>query len=270
MGTPIAPTVARRPRNWIWAALPIVLLAVGFFVAPALAPQGRAWTFVLAMGVLAAEFVVIGQLVNGRISGAFIDNRNLLSLSKLQAGAWTVVVLAAFATAAAYNVAAGKVDYSLLNVLRVQIPSELLLAMGISATSLVAAPSLLSIKSNEQPVEHAALGAANRTGRPVVPNGKLLTRPGPEDAAWEDLVTGEELGNAGTPDLAKIQQGLITLILLGAYAGYVFQFFATTPGAVTALPTIDKSFVWLMGISHASYLANKAAPHSSSKPDPAR
>ncbi len=39
-------------------------------------------------------------------------------------------------------------------------------------------------------------------------NGKVLVKLSPNDASWGDLVTGEEeLGNAGSPDLGKIQQG---------------------------------------------------------------
>jgi hypothetical protein len=81
-------------------------------------------------------------------------------------------------------------------------------------------------------------------------------------------VTGEELGNAGSPDLGKIQQLLVTLLLLGIYTAYVYALFAGTAEKITHLPLLDPSFVWLMGISHASYLAYKAAPHTTSATTP--
>ena len=40
----------------------------------------------------AIHLALVGWLVNNRPMGVFIDNRNRISLSKLQAGAWTVVV----------------------------------------------------------------------------------------------------------------------------------------------------------------------------------
>jgi hypothetical protein len=251
-------------KSWFWAAVPLSVMCLTSIALPQLLPHGRAWLFLISAALLAGEFAVIGALINDRPIGAFIDNRNLLSLSKLQAGAWTVIVLSALATAAAYNAVGPGHSYATVAALNVVIPDELLLAMGISATSLVAAPALLSLKAAEAPQAHAAQGAANRTKKTVVGNGKLLTKQTAKDASWADLVTGEELGNAGTPDLGKIQQGFITLILLGAYSFYIFQYFGSNIALITQLPTVDKSFVWLLGLSHGTYLAYKAAPHTAS------
>jgi hypothetical protein len=265
------PTVAAR-KHWLWAAAPLVLAALVLFIVPQLPAwrtMGRAWAFLAVLALLTGELMVIGLLLRRRFSGAFIDNRNMLSLSKLQAGGWTVLVLAAFATAAAFNATVPHVDYSNVAALSVVIPGELLLAMGISATSLVATPGLLSLKAAQTPAVGAEQAAANRTGKVTTSNGKVAGRASPADASWADLVTGDEVGNAGTPDLGKIQQALITLILLGAYGYYVFEYFLTGPASIPSLPTLDKSFVWLMGISHASYLAYKAAPHTSDGPSDA-
>ena len=62
------------------------------------------WLLTLAGSV--AAVVTIGITVSGRISGLFIDNRNMMSLSKLQMVIWTLVVLPALITAAAANVGA--------------------------------------------------------------------------------------------------------------------------------------------------------------------
>jgi hypothetical protein len=232
---------------------------------PRLGVQYRGYVFLAVLALLAAELAVIGWLVNNRPIGAFIDNRNRISLSKLQAGAWTVVVLAAFATAAAYNASAPSALAGTVTALAVVIPGELLLAMGISATSLVATPALLSLKSDETPVDGAAAEAAQKLNVPLNPSGKIVAKAAASDASWADIVTGDELGNAGSPDLGKIQQVLITVLLLGCYAGYAFAALANAHTAtITSLPLLDKSFVWLLGISHASYLAYKAAPHTQS------
>jgi hypothetical protein len=255
-----------KKKNWAWASLPVIASIVMLCTVPGLWPDLRGLVFLAVVALLAIELVIVGLLVNDRPAGAFIDSRNRLSLSKLQAGAWTVIVLAAFATAAASNVVAPGVDYKEVQALAVTIPGELLLAMGISATSLVAAPALLSLKSDEQPHAKTLATATAKMGASLVQDGKLANKASPSDASWADLVTGEEIGNAGAPDLGKIQQALITLILLGAYTGYVFENFSQVSGVISELPALDKSFVWLLGISHASYLAYKAAPHTQSAP----
>ena len=228
--------------KWLWAALPIILLAIGLPLAASQGGDYRGWAFLGAMVLLAAELLAVGLLVNGRAIGAFIDNRNKISLSKLQAGAWTVLVLAALATVAVYNLV-GQPEGSGTTDLNLSIPGELLLAMGISATSLVAAPALLSLKTDEG-------------------KSTLERKDDAHDASWSDLVTGDELGNKDAPDLGKIQQVLITLLLLGLYAGYVYILLSSSQAPIHDLPKLDPSFVWLLGISHAAYLSYKAAPHT--------
>ncbi len=214
----------------------------------------------MVLALLASELAAIGWLVNDRPMGAFIDNRNRISLSKLQAGAWTVIILAAFATAAAFNAAAGIFEASSVTALSITIPSEILLAMGISATSLVATPALLSIKAGQDPSQTAL----NSFDPSLSRTGKVVSNPSPGDASWSDLFTGDEVGNAGSPDLGKIQQVLVTLLLLGCYTAYILADFSSSAERFGSLPAIDKSFVWLMGLSHAAYLGYKAAPHTSS------
>lgn len=242
---------------WILPGAPLLLAAIVLIAAPHLQPRAAGYVFLLIAVLLAASLGLVGWLVNGRPIGAFIDNRNRLSLSKLQAGAWTVIVIAAFATAAAYN-AAATTDHQSVSALNIIIPGELLLAMGISATSLVAAPALLSLKSKETATAQTvdALPPGSKA------NGKVVTHDDASEASWSNLVTGDEVGNAQSPDLGKIQQVLITLVLLGCYAAYVATSFNESHGVIARLPVIDKSFVWLLGLSHASYLAYKAAPHT--------
>ena len=257
-------------KYWPAVVLPLIAFSILLIWVPHLYPTGRGYTFIAAALLIAAEIALVGYLINKQLAGVFIDNRNRLSLSKLQAGAWTVVVLAAFATAAAYNAAAPHLAYDTVDALKIVIPGELLLAMGISATSLVATPGLLSLKASETPdgkeVDAAAARMQPNAQAPALPppNGKVLIMNSPADASLADLFTGDEVGNAGVADLGKIQQVLISLVLIGAYAVYVFQYFSTSLTIIPTLPVLDQSFVWLLGISHASYLAYKAAPHTQS------
>ena len=253
-------------KHWGWAALPLIVIGVGLPVAAQFGSVYRGYAFLGVLVLLAAELAIIGWLVNDRPIGAFVDNRNRISLSKLQAGAWTVVVLSALSTVAVFNILAQGSTGGSVTDLDVAIPGELLLAMGISATSLVAAPALLSVKAGQAPAANAKARAVTKLKvSNITAVGKVFSKTSSTDASWGDLVTGDELGNAGSPDLGKIQQLLITILLLGCYSGYVFIGLSTSAAPIHALPALDKSFVWLLGLSHASYLAYKAAPHTETK-----
>lgn len=256
---PPKPRSRVKPRQalWLWPGLVLLAGAGLLLAAPRWSPGARANIFLVVAAMIALCLALVGWLVRGRLMGVFVDNRNRLSLSKLQAGAWTVIVIAAFATAAAFNAEQAQ-DPAAVTALDIVIPGQLLLAMGISAASLVATPAVLSLKASQTPSDAALSALPEGVGA----NGKVLLRQSPDQAAWSDLVTGDEVGNADSVDLGKIQQILISLVLLGCYAGYVYAEFARLPGPITQLPVIDESFVWLLGVSHASYLAYKAAPHT--------
>ena len=251
-------------KKWsrLWPILPLIVIALILVFIPGNWPEYRAYTYVAVVLLLVLNLILVGREINGLWVGVFIDNRNRISLSKLQMGAWTIVVLSALATAAAFNAATDMYQGNAVTAFSVVIPGELLLAMGISATSLVGAPMLLSVKAQEDPTAQAVADSQARFG--TTGTGKVMTRAKPQDASWVDLVTGEELGNASSPDLGKIQQVLVTLLLLGIYTAYIYALFAGTAEKITHLPILDQSFVWLMGISHASYLVYKAAPHTAS------
>jgi len=252
--------------NALAFSVPLLVFAIAFFAFPHFFPHQRAWMFVTLLCVLIAFVAGIGWAVDQRLDGALIDGRNLVSLSRLQAIAWTIIVLAAFAAAAAYNVARAGSDFSIVSSLSIQLPGDLLLAMGISATSLVGAPAILSLKTDQPTPPNAEQAAADRTGVSTTAIGQLFTKQNHADASLADLVTGDEVGNAGAVDISKVQQLLITIVLLGVYAVYVFGAFGATTSVITTLPALDKSFVWLLGLSHASYLAYKAAPHTPTAP----
>jgi hypothetical protein len=83
--------------------------------------------------------------------------------------------------------------------------------------------------------------------------GTLIKNTSVADASWTDMITGDEVGNFAMPDLGKIQQLLVTFLLLGVYLFMIWHKFAGN-GIVDQLPKLDQSFIWLLGVSHASYL----------------
>jgi len=60
-------------------------------------------------------------------------------------------------------------------------------------------------------------------------------------------------------DVAKFQNFWITLILVVAYVAQTIKAFndVTSPGDISALPGFAGTFVTLLGISHAGYIAGK-------------
>lgn len=233
-------------------------------------PIEHAWVFLITLGLMAIAAMSLGFALNGRPLGLVIDNRNRASLSKLQMLLWTILVLAALTSLASARLIAGTAS-----PLSIDIPGELLAAMGIAAGSFVAAPTLLSLKANETPTTdnlNAASTSAQAHGGQLDPAGKVHGRADPSQASWTDLFRGDEVGNQDSPDLSKVQQIAITLLLLGIYTATIVQAFArttnfatATPGAFPgALPPLDRDFIILMGISHATYLVYKAAPHTAS------
>ena len=207
---------------------------------------------------LVAILALLGRLISMRSHGVLIDNRNRVSLSKLQASAWTVVILAALITAASHNLHVSTIT----DPMAIVIPQNLLIAMSISATSLAATPALLSLKTNEKPEPDECQDA--KVVGAVDSEGKVYGRATAAEAQWLDVFRGDEVSNAASPDISKIQQFLITAMLITIYSVLLGRYFFGLDGSakILALPDFSDGFAWLMGISHGGYLAYKAAPHS--------
>jgi len=230
-----------------------------------------AWYMVL---ILFALFVIVaGHGITGRVAGFMIDSRSRMSLSQLQLVLWTVVVLSAYLTAALARLPDHGVE-----ALALALPPELWWLMGISTTSLIGTPLILSNKREGKANTTERAEAAGRISKlegvsPQVARerleresqGLVLRNPTPQDARIHNLLTGDEIGNGGYLDLGKLQMLLFTLVLVFVYA-------VTLGGEMTKLiakgefPALDQSMLALLGISHAGYLWFKAAPHSRSEP----
>lgn len=230
---------------------------------------GVAQAWAVNAGLAVIFMALVGYAIVGRPAGILIDVRNRISLSRLQAAGWSVLMLSALVTMAAARLIAGTRD-----ALSIAIPPDLLIAMGISATSLAVAPALLSLKavSPPPPNANAATVAAN-TGRATAaatPVGNRMGWATPADAHWIDIFAGEGQDDGDKVDLSKVQQFLVSLLLLTVYTVAIWKLFngsayladKVAEGAKTAatLPEMSEPFVWFMGISHLGYLGAKALP----------
>lgn len=225
-------------RNWRWWHSAILLLiVVGVLAAGEVSPNQRV-TWVVCLVLLALFAVIAGQGVTGYWWGVGIDDRNKVSLSRVQMIAWTIIVTSGFLAAALSNIKLGHAD-----PLDIDIPEQLLWLMGISTTSLVGSPLISNSRKSDV----------------------MMTKRSAAQARWIDMFMGEERSDATTMDLAKVQMFFITVVVLIAY-GIAMGMRLSDGGSITALPALDGSIVGLLAISHFGYLTNKGIPKAGSAP----
>ena len=70
-----------------------------------------------------------------------------------------------------------------------------------------------------------------------------------------------EVANASVVDVSRMQKLIVTIILGVVYTGALWNIFGdwAAPGP-ERMPPVAESFLVLLGVSHAGYLASKATP----------
>lgn len=261
-----SPPQPQKSKWSVWHTLSLFCVLVAIALAGLLIPlEVRIWAWLGTLGLLTLFAAIAGHGVTGCWLGPLIDERNKMSLSRLQAILWTLLILSALLAAALTNIRNGQAD-----PLVIAIPTGLWILMGISTTSLVGSPLVLSTKKNksaddDQTKRTLDLLAAQNVDIDHVANlGQVIVNTSPQNARWADLFTGEETGNAAQFDLGKVQMFYFTLILFLVYAVALAILFIGPVKIISAFPDMDNSILTLLGISHAAYLTNKAIPHSTS------
>lgn len=155
----------------------------------------------------------IGKMIGGE------DGRP--STSKLQVLLWTAVVV--FSYLAIYVIRIDAKHYDQMP----PIPKNVLIAMGISVSTAVAAKSIA--------VKSIAAGNAK-----------------PEDVRKGGILEDDN----GKPDIAKMQLVIWTFIAIGVYLYNVNQSIILTK---EQLPDIDATLMILMRLGHAGYVGTKVA-----------
>jgi hypothetical protein len=193
------------------------------------------------------------------------SSRNAYSLSHLQMAAWWFLVFAALFAAGFCNIwSIGGQATSANDALDITIDPNLLAVLGISGFSLAATPAILSLRSQTDVTDAQVDAAQQRLGadQPITANGNVVIRSDPSQASLADVVRGDEVANTGLVDLGKVQNlilsGVLMLIYVKMTVDLLLHQFPTSP--VGALPTFSGNAVQLLALSHAGYLAYKAAP----------
>jgi len=249
---------------WHTLSLFCILAAIG--VDGLLIPlASRLWAWLGIVALLALFAAIAGHGVTGCWRGPLVDERNKISLSRLQATLWTLLVLSALLTTALTNIRNGET-----NPLAIVIPTGLWVLMGISTASLVGSPLVLSNKkargADDAQTQRTLdlLAAQNVDINNITIMGQVIVNKSPQMARWADLFSGEETGNAAQFDLGKIQMFYFTIILVLVYAVAFAILFIGPVHIIGTFPDMDTSILALLGISHAAYLTNKTIPHSAS------
>jgi hypothetical protein len=224
-------------------ALLVVLIVVLNVGAGILSMNNKAATgWLLLPWLLTAILMVLCFAVIGRLPpvvdsrGVLIDQRNRISLSRLQLVVWSLLVISAVVTYGALNGVWGRSA-----PLGLDIPKELWILLGLSTASFVAAPMVLAPKENA-----------------------LATKPF-GGHAWRDIFYGDDTGNADQVDFSKVQQFFFTVVLVTVYGvGLGSVLMKTIPASETLLkfPPLDPNFIGIMAVSQVAYIAYKAVPQN--------
>ncbi len=226
-------------------------------------------TFWILIFLLLVFFVILGYWINKAPLGILIDNRNKVSLSRLQLVVWTIIILSGFLTMAMYNVAnpvEGKWALS------IAIPKEMWWLMGISITSLVGSPLIKRVRDGEAVKKltqdeideldglrrHLMISDAEYRSRLVGKTSIIKTNDEVGKASFWDIFKGEEVSNFNYVDIAKLQMFLFTVVIVIAYLSELSGWIGGTDlNATYEFPGLDPGLVALLGISHTGYLASK-------------
>ena len=199
--------------------------------------------------------------------GILINERNLISLSRFQMVSWTVLLLSAFLAIALKRLHILSPNEHALP-LNISMDWRLWALMGISATSLVGSPLILSSKTTQTPDPKIVDKAAKALNEPVSnieanSQGKLYSNEHINDASLTDMFQGDEIGNTAYVDVSKVQMFYFTLVAIVAYSYALYSGMAHIyPQEGFAMPVPSDALVALLGISHAAYLTSKTTQHS--------
>ena len=191
----------------------------------------------IAMGLGFAVRIAPGPL------GLLIDQRGRYSLTHVQVVIWTIVVLSLVS-----GIFWGRLLDDVPDPLGFDIPDEVLGLLGIVAGSAVATKVAKSAKDVTRPASVAASSPAD----PPRPAQIFFL----EEGQYADRVV----------DVAKFQNLIITMVLVVAYVAMAIDTIDDAGSAAdVTVPTFSGTFLTLLGISHAAYVAGKL-PNQAGEP----
>jgi hypothetical protein len=143
--------------------------------------------------------------------------------------------------------------------------------MGISYGSAVGTSIVHANKSGKPtPANAVADAQANlndTNGSFTAAQGVMYKNKDLSDANVGDMFQGDELADAHTTDLSKVQMFFFTIVSAVVFLGTADAMFTNMKSIGDVLiPQLPENLIALMGISHAAYLSNKAVTRTQSQP----
>jgi hypothetical protein len=157
-----------------------------------------------------------------------------------------------------------------------QIPVSIAAALGIAFTSPMVSAFILNFKGQEKDAVTREL--SRKEAKDVSDLGSFLAsgssagleaRDDPTEASIADVFMGEKVSEADNIDISRLQNVLLTVILvLGYFAMLTEQLRTISPDSIlsglASLPDPGAAFTAVLLVSHATYLGTKAFKTSGS------
>jgi hypothetical protein len=249
------------------SALSILVCAAIVAIAPRFAAHNALAVLWIEVAALTALMIAVGSSVTKRYWGILINERNVMSLSRFQAVLWTVLILADYATILLGRAWQGMSLADAKDLLR----PDLLMLMGISYASAVGT-SIVHANKAGKPTPATAVADAqtnlnDTNGSFTAAQGVLYKNKDFSDANVGDMFQGDELADAHTTDLSKVQMFFFTIVSAVVFLGTADAMFTNMKSIGDVLiPQLPQNLIALMGISHAAYLGNKTVTRTQSQP----
>jgi hypothetical protein len=258
------------------AALVNLVGGSGWIITPG--PHLWPILWILTLSAFVGAGVLVGQTVSGRWDGVLVDRQNRISLSRFQLIGWTLLILSALFAAGLQNIF--RPGDGTLGILDITIHPQIWGLLGLSAFTAVTASAITAGNAGETmqlpPPEVRSRGQDDDDTVPVqrtigtvtgniattdslttepIAVGRTIQKATAADARWIDMIRGDSEG-ADYVDAAKFQQLVITVLIVVVYGAQLWQSFAR-PGFITEFLPPSEGMLALIGISHATYLADK-------------
>jgi hypothetical protein len=242
--------VRRHTGGSVTVLLLLALVICGWWVENIKTVGHLKTPWVVVMAVLVVLCAFAGYLVNGRIDGILIDDRNRISLARFQWVMWLIIIGAGYFTVAVWDIAnIGDLP---------EIDQQTLILLGIVSGSAVVSTALVNNKKAQPNVPQAPVAANDAP----VQVGAADANATVQEASWADLYMGDDAANRYVVDISRLQKLIFTVILALAYLTWLWRIFSQDSPLPLEMPPIDSdsSFNWLLGISHLAYQLGKATP----------
>ena len=241
------------------------------------------------MAAIAILGIALGLGTTGNVFGVWISPQNRVSLARAQVSLWTLVVFGAYAAIALFNsgmlaelIQAAQQNGNQPSLLETLVtfptmPAAILTALGIAVASPMLSALIKgdvgSIATDLADDDHAKdnSGVGRFMDQVKGDGSNLEVRDGPAKASLADVFLGETKDSKNRVDVSRLQNVLITLILVCGYGTLLLDMARdiapeTIVGALNgskslfpSLPSPGAVFTSLLAASHGTYLVSKAA-----------